>query len=104
MPELPEVETVVRDLLRAGLVGHKIHDLTVRWPRILDRPSIEEARHRLRHTHIDGVTRRGKYIILNLSSDEALLVHLRMTGQLDLQPAPVPIDEKHHHIILHLDD
>ena len=104
MPELPEVETVVRDLLRAGLAGHTIHDLTVRWPRILDRPSIEEARHRLRGTQIDGVTRRGKYIIINLSSGDALLVHLRMTGQLDLQPAAVPIDDKHHHILLHLDD
>ena len=104
MPELPEVETIVRDLHRTGVVGHTIHDITVRWARILDRPSIEEARIRLRGTQIKDVRRRGKFIIIDLSSTDALLVHLRMTGQLDMQPATEPIDEKHHHILLHLDD
>lgn len=104
MPELPEVETVVRDLRRAGLVGHTIHDITLRWPRILDRPSIEEARARLQRSQIEHVRRRGKFIIIDLSTSDALLVHLRMTGQLDIQPATRPIDDKHHHLWLHLDD
>lgn len=103
MPELPEVETVVRDLHRAGLVGREIVELTVRWSRTLDRPSVEEARARLRDARIVDVRRRGKFIILDLSTGEAMLVHLRMTGQLDLQPASQPVDEAHHHLLLHLD-
>jgi formamidopyrimidine-DNA glycosylase len=103
MPELPEVETVVRDLQRSGLVGREIRDVTVRWPRTLDRPSIEEARLRLRGARIEDIRRRGKYIILDVSTGEALLIHLRMTGQLTIQPAGEPLDERHHHFILDLD-
>ncbi|MDQ4076966.1 MAG: DNA-formamidopyrimidine glycosylase [Chloroflexota bacterium] len=103
MPELPEVETVVRDLHRAGLVGREIVDVTVRWPRSLDRPSIEEARTRLRGARVEDIRRRGKFIIIDLSTRGALLIHLRMTGQLDIQPSDEPIDEKHHQVLLHLD-
>jgi formamidopyrimidine-DNA glycosylase len=102
MPELPEVETVVRDLSKAGLLGREIQDITVRWPRILDRPSIEEARARLKGARIEEVRRRGKYIILYLSTADVLVIHLRMTGQVDIQPAKMPLD-KHHHLLLHLD-
>ncbi len=103
MPELPEVETVVRDLRAAGLEGRTIQDITVRWPRTLAHPTVEEARARLRGSRVEAVGRRGKWIILTLSTGEALLVHLRMTGQLDLQPASAPLDDKHHHLLLHLD-
>lgn len=103
MPELPEVETVVRDLYTAGLVGRTIRAVTLRWHRTLDRPSIEEARMRLVGESIVGLGRRGKYILIHLSGGETLIVHLRMTGQLDVQPADTPLDP-HHHIILTLDD
>ena len=104
MPELPEVETLASDLRRAGLKGRKIKRLTVRWPRTLDRPSAEEARLRLQDAQIEAVRRRGKYLILDLSTEDSLLVHLRMTGQLDIQPASTPIDERHHHLLIDLDD
>ena len=103
MPELPEVETVARDLRRAGIVGRTIRDLTVRWPRTLDRPSVEEARARLRGSRVTDVRRRGKYLLLDLDSGQVLLIHLRMTGRLDFYPARAPLDEKHDHLILHLD-
>jgi formamidopyrimidine-DNA glycosylase len=103
MPELPEVETVARDLRRAGLVGRVIEDVTVRWPRTLDRPTIEEARLRMRGARVEDVRRRGKFIIVDLSTGEALLIHLRMTGQLDIQSASEPADEKHHHVLIDLE-
>jgi formamidopyrimidine-DNA glycosylase len=84
-------------------LGREIQDIPVRWPRILDRPSIEEARARLKGARIEKVRRRGKYIILYLSTADLLLIHLRMTGQLDIQPANMPLD-KHHHLLLHLDN
>ncbi len=103
MPELPEVETVVRDLYTAGLIGRTIRAITLRWHRTLDRPSIEEARLRLVGESIVGLGRRGKYILIHLSNGETLIVHLRMTGQLDVQRADAPLDP-HHHITLTLDD
>jgi formamidopyrimidine-DNA glycosylase len=103
MPELPEVETVVRDLYTAGLIGRTIRAITLRWHRTLDRPSIEEARLRLVGESIVGLGRRGKYILIHLSNGETLIVHLRMTGQLDVQRADSPLDP-HHHMTLTLDD
>src|SRR5688500_882505 len=103
MPELPEVETVVRDLYTAGLVGRTIRALNLRWHRTLDRPSYEEAKLRLVGETITGIGRRGKYILIYLSGGDTLIVHLRMTGQLDMQPAARELD-KHHHIYLELDD
>jgi formamidopyrimidine-DNA glycosylase len=103
MPELPEVETVVRDLYTAGLVGSTIRAVTLRWHKTLDRPSIEEARLRLVGESITGLGRRGKYILIYLSGGDTLIVHLRMTGQLDVQAEATPLDP-HHHITLTLDD
>ncbi|MGH9818288.1 MAG: bifunctional DNA-formamidopyrimidine glycosylase/DNA-(apurinic or apyrimidinic site) lyase, partial [Candidatus Acidiferrales bacterium] len=76
---------------------------TLRWPRTLDRPSAEEARARLRGARVEDIRRRGKFIIFDLSTGDALLVHLRMTGQLDVEAESAPVDERHHHVLLHLD-
>ncbi|MCZ7572676.1 MAG: DNA-formamidopyrimidine glycosylase [Ardenticatenaceae bacterium] len=103
MPELPEVETVVRTLREHGLVGRTITDVVVRWPRTVDRPSVEELRARLRGQRIGAAGRRGKFLILSLSTGDSLLVHLRMTGKLLVVSAGEPLDA-HVHIILVLDD
>jgi len=80
MPELPEVETVVREL-RKRLKGRRIKQVKVRKPGILlAKPPL--SRSSLINASITGVRRRGKYIILDLSRGLSLLVHLRMTGKL----------------------
>jgi len=79
MPELPEVESIRRQL-DAVLVGRRLVDLTASWPKTLvARGTTLTAAHGLA---IDGVDRRGKVLILGLDGHLALLVHLRMTGQL----------------------
>lgn len=103
MPELPEVETLARSLREHGLVGRTITDVVVRWPRTVDRPSVEELRARLRDQQIEAIGRRGKFLILSLSAGDSLLVHLRMTGKLLVVPASEPVDA-HVHIVLSLDD
>ena len=101
MPELPEVETVVRDL-RPCLVGRRL--TTVR----------QASRHTLRkpwrpawNTEIAGqgvgrVARRGKWILVELESAKTLVFHLGMTGQLTVAPAATPI-ATHTHLIFPLD-
>ena len=84
MPELPEVESIRRQL-DAVLVGRRLVDLTASWPKTLvARGTTLTAAHGLA---IDGVDRRGKVLILGLDGHLALLVHLRMTGQLLLDDA-----------------
>jgi formamidopyrimidine-DNA glycosylase len=86
MPELPEVETVVNDLLAANVVGCRIVGVRLSWARTLAEPSLCEFTDRTTGVQIVGVSRRAKYIVISLSTGEWLLIHLRMTGRLQLSP------------------
>lgn len=104
MPELPEVETVVRDLLNAGIVGRTVPRVRVYWPRTVEPLSVRTFWRRLSGEGIVGVERRAKYIILRLSGDSDLLIHLRMTGQIHLVSNATAHRQSHEHVILDLDD
>ncbi|MBV9787992.1 MAG: bifunctional DNA-formamidopyrimidine glycosylase/DNA-(apurinic or apyrimidinic site) lyase [Chloroflexi bacterium] len=102
MPELPEVETVRRSL-QPFLIGHRIVEVTrIAWPSTIAEPSPEEFSARLRDREIVAIDRRAKYLIIHLDQDEALVVHLRMTGQLTVVEAEAEPD-KHTHVVLRLD-
>src|SRR5262245_10365217 len=99
MPELPEVETVVRDL-RPVLVGQRI--ATVRAGRKrLRRAWSKKWAERLAGCRFEAVRRRGKWIVAELGGP-LLIFHLGMTGQLTLRPAGDPL-EGHTHLIFALD-
>ncbi|MEW5720300.1 MAG: DNA-formamidopyrimidine glycosylase, partial [Chloroflexota bacterium] len=110
MPELPEVETVVRDL-RPLLIGRTILDATVRWKRTIAAPDARKFARQIRDHKITAITRRGKFLIFHLRGkgvqSNALtryfLVHLRMTGGFHLDRRAAPRD-KHMHVCLQLDD
>jgi len=101
MPELPEVETIKNELL-PYIIGHRITGITLFWDRIVRQPSVEEFCSRLVGQGITGVARRGKYLILDLTSDETLIIHLKMSGSLLLKPASAEPD-KYIRAILYLD-
>ncbi len=85
MPELPEVETIARDL-REALAGDRVAAVEVYWPRIVATPSPEAFAERLAGRTVRAVGRRGKFLVLHLD-EGALILHLRMTGQLVWDPA-----------------
>ncbi len=120
MPELPEVETIRRALVEP-LTGRRIVYADLSLPRMLLGFPHEEFSRRLKGQTIRAVIRRGKYLVLELSQD-ALIVHLGMTGQLTAaarnveenagfhrtvtgmqKPVGVHPVDKHTHLILHLD-
>ena len=85
MPELPEVETIRRQL-EPEVAGQTIAELEVlddRWTQPRDPDAVAGA---VAGRRIDAVERRGKYLIVRLSGDVALVMHLRMTGNLLLRP------------------
>ena len=102
MPELPEVEHVVRALRRAVL-GRQIVAVEIRLAKLVSPTSTSIFIRKLRNARIESVGRRGKYILIELDSNRVLAVHLRMTGQfLVLTPDdPLP---PHAHAIFYLDD
>ena len=103
MPELPEVETVVNDLLASGIVGRTITGARVFWPRSVAMPSAEAFCQALPGRAIERVWRRAKYLIMDLSGGDHLLAHLRMSGRIHLV-APDEPRTKHEHIVIDLDD
>lgn len=86
MPELPEVETLRRELARK-LVGKTIKTTTVWWPKTVLPLTPKQFDQGLRGQTIQAIDRRAKMLILCLENGEHLLVHLKMTGQLIYQPA-----------------
>jgi formamidopyrimidine-DNA glycosylase len=91
MPELPEVETVARDL-RRHVVGATIAEAWVGWARTLRHGTPEGFAAAVAGRTIESVGRRAKMLVVDLSGDAALTVHLKMTGQLFVVEATTPAD------------
>ena len=81
MPELPEVETIKRELEKAVL-GKKITGVCVHHPKVIREPSVEKFKKGLSGAVIKNILRKAKLLILELSNGKALAIHLKMTGQL----------------------
>lgn len=94
MPELPEVETVVRSL-RAPLIGRTITGVWTDWPKVMRSPSPAEFAARLPGQTFRALNRRAKYIVCQLDHD-VLAVHLKMTGRLYIWDNPEPPDRWVH--------
>lgn len=95
MPELPEVETIVREL-REQVLGETILKVDVRLDKIV-RTGARKLPGILEGACIEAVERRGKFIVFSLSGDRYLVVHLKMTGQFlwSLEPNQWP---RHVHL------
>ena len=93
MPELPEVEYTARQL-RASIVGAEIEEAQVFWERSVGHPMVVDFRAQLVGRTIEGVRRRGKFLLIDLSSGLLMTVHRRMTGNFLLLPAGWHIDER----------
>ncbi|HLA64950.1 MAG TPA: bifunctional DNA-formamidopyrimidine glycosylase/DNA-(apurinic or apyrimidinic site) lyase [Candidatus Saccharimonadales bacterium] len=103
MPELPEVETVARDLQRA-VAGARIVDVEVRWERTVRHPlPAERFVAELRGATIARVARRAKSVLLNLADGRVMTVALRMTGALIVAPPGTP-DDRYARVVFHLGD
>jgi formamidopyrimidine-DNA glycosylase len=100
MPELPEVETIRRQLA-PHLEGRTISEAEILDPRWTRPLAPDEVADQLRGAMIEHVGRSGKYLLWTLSDDRHLLMHLRMTGTLLLDPA---IDPRHTRVRFELDD
>jgi len=81
MPELPEVETIRRGLEKK-ILGKRVNRVEINTDRMVKKPSPKRFKEEVEGKKFTQVIRRGKYLILGLSSGKKIVVHLRMTGQL----------------------
>jgi formamidopyrimidine-DNA glycosylase len=99
VPELPEVETIVRGLANA-IVGKAIVAATVTMAKIAIAPAGGDFAADLPGDVVTGVGRRAKFIVIALASGRRLTVHLRMTGRLIVQPTGVSAPYPYTHITI----
>ena len=109
MPELPEVETVRRGLTPA-MEGHIVSQALVNRPD-LRWPFPKNMAARITGTRVLRLRRRSKYILVDLDSDETLLIHLGMSGRMLVSGDPLgqfvhdhPAPEKHDHVVFNMDN
>jgi len=107
MPELPEIETISRALSQGdnnwpSILGKTITEVNILWERTLETPSAEEFNARIIGQVINEVGRRGKFLHIHLTSD-SLIIHLRMSGDILIEPEDEEI-ATHHRLLLIFDD
>ena len=118
MPELPEVETIARSLrnpaelpfensssiqTRPGIVGRVVSSVELLWNRSLVTPTLAELDSILRGKAVISVGRRGKYLVIQFN-DYWMFIHLRMSGDIRVEPFRVDGAEKHDRLVIRFTD
>lgn len=98
MPELPEVETIARQLRVRGVEGRKVLSVKVNWVRMVEPLSAASFTRQVRGMTIDQISRRGKWLMFSLSSGKTIMIHLRMAGSFSMEKG------QHDRIVLKLSD
>jgi len=99
MPELPEVETIVRGL-EPVLKGRRIASIDLRRPD-LRRPFPPDLRQRLTGARVTGLSRRAKYGLVHTDRDDTLVFHLGMSGHWRVDPGEIGT---HDHVVIETDE
>jgi formamidopyrimidine-DNA glycosylase len=99
MPELPEVETIKNELL-PHVLNRTIQSVDIFWDKMVKQPSPKEFRQQVVGQKITTLSRRGKYLFFHLSGGAVLIMHMKMTGSLVLNPK----DTKYACAIINLDN
>lgn len=101
MPEKPEVVTVSK-VLEKRIIGKRIVDVDVYWDNIIATPEVSLFKKRIKDQVINGITTRGKFIVVYLD-DYSLLFHLRMEGKFFFRKESDELN-KHEHVVFRFDD
>jgi len=86
MPELPEVETIARQLRARGVEGLEILSVKVGWARTVEPLSATSFSRQVQGTTIDQISRVGKWMLFSLGSGKTIMIHLRMSGSFSMEP------------------
>lgn len=101
MPELPEVETVCRGL-QLRIRNKRLQSVELRRKNL--RTPFPPALSKLKDVKVKSVTRRAKYVLVNLDNDQTLVIHLGMSGRLlIIDPGTGHTNGKHDHVVFHFD-
>lgn len=95
MPELPEVQSMIDNLIEENCLNKKITNIRTIMPKLFKNCNFNDFYNHLIGEKIINITRKGKYLIFHLSNDKVFVVHLRMEGKLFFQEKSEEYDKKH---------
>lgn len=98
MPELPEVETIARQLRARGVEGRRILSVHIDWAKTVEPLAPDLFSKRVCGAAINRISRVGKWLMFSLGSNETIMIHLRMAGSFSMAPGA------HDRIVLELSD
>ncbi|KPL03127.1 MAG: hypothetical protein AMJ90_04000 [candidate division Zixibacteria bacterium SM23_73_2] len=101
MPELPEVQTIV-DALKKSIIGKKIKSVDIDCSRVFSQSKVSFKKG-LKGKKIKNIKRRGKFLIIDLTENQTLLIHLGMTGGIFFSNKNQS-HKKHDHLIIKFSD
>ena len=101
MPELPEVETVARNV-EPHIINKAVSHCEIMWYKTIATPSVEQFKQQIIAQKVSAVSRRAKYITIKLDQ-ASLLIHLRMSGDL-LICTPDRVPQPHDRVAIHFTD
>ena len=81
MPELPEVQSVINNLIEDGCLNQKIIKIETIMPKLFKNCDFNEFQKNLLNESIKNISRIGKYLIFHLTNKKVFVVHLRMEGK-----------------------
>jgi len=102
VPELPEVETIRADL-ESSIAGKKVTSVQIKYNGVIKQPRPTTFRRSLIGARFLAFERYGKFLIVRLDNEQALIFHLRMTGQLVHEPEDTVLTP-HTHVVFRLND
>lgn len=101
MPELPEVESIKRTLGK-NILGSRITGVNIIWAPVAESILDRDFSELVVDSVIDDISRRGKYLLIQLSNGLSMIIHFRMTGRLIYYSDNQPLD-KHTHLVFYLE-
>lgn len=103
MPELPEVETIRRQL-EERIPGRRVAAVTILDPLLVAPERPEQVAAALVGRRVSDLRRRGKFLLIGIEGEDDLVVHLRMTGRLHWREGAPELDARHLRAVIALDD
>ncbi len=104
MPELPEVQSMIDNLIEENCLNKQITNIETIMPKLFKNCDFDQFKKHLMNEKITNITRNGKYLVFHLTHNKVFVVHLRMEGKLFFEKNDSPYDKKHTLVFIEMGD
>lgn len=104
MPEMPEVQCIIDNLIEQNIVGNEIINVSIFMEKLFKNSTSDNFKKLITNESITLIERKGKYLIFHLSNNKVFVIHLRMEGKLFYEKEEFELPTKHILVTLHFNN